>query len=161
MTSTEVNERVRNLTSASSFDAASDPFGTVDKIVDLGSEAAGAIQGIFENPHGTYGTYQLNVLALALEKFANAGNDQAKTLLQRVAAGKIGSVTSLGPQGGADIAIRVASDWVKKSASTTPSPSEEAKRAGTEHEVKEVAAPTSKGNREGETRKRKWWHLWK
>ena len=113
MTSTEIKERVRKLTSAGSFYAASDPSGTLDKIVDLGDEAVRVIQEIFENPHGTYGTYQLNVLALALEKFANAGNDHAKAILRRVAGGEMTSIISLGPQGGADIAIRIASEWEK------------------------------------------------
>jgi len=136
MTFTEIRDKVRKLTSGDSLGAATDPIGTGDKIVTLGDEAVRAVQEIFENPHGTYGTYQLNVLALALEKFANAGNGQAKTVLRQIAGGEMRSIMSLGPQGCADIAIRIASEWEKSSASEPP-PSSKTTRDGIQHKIKE------------------------
>jgi len=111
MTSKEIRDRIRKLTSADSFYAASDPFGTVEKIVNMGDEAVCVVQEIFEDPQGKYGIYQLHVLALVLEKFANAGNEQAKMILRQIADGQILSVTSLGFQGNADKAIKIASKW--------------------------------------------------
>lgn len=107
----QIKDKVRELASASNLNAAMNPSGVAAEILGLGDGAVRAIQDSLENPQGSCGTLQVNVLVLALKMFADAGNGEAVTLLHSVADGKIKSLSLLGPQGNADIAMRIARNW--------------------------------------------------
>jgi hypothetical protein len=109
----QIKDKVRERVSESNINTAMNPSGAAAEIFNLGDGVVRAIQDLFENLQSSCGTLQVNVLVLALKMFADDGNEEAIALLHSVAGGKMKSLSLLGKQGNADIALRIATEYEK------------------------------------------------